>query len=95
MATTESPRARDERAVVGEIVEALVDRRRRIASLQAEEAVLLHAAQEHALAQRNAACADPMLRTTSRSGRSPPRSARRHGSPIARSSRGWMRPRRS
>lgn len=58
MATTESPTAREERAVVGDIVEALVDRRRRIASLQAEEAVLLHAAQQHALSQRNAACAD-------------------------------------
>ncbi|RKS93070.1 uncharacterized protein DUF222 [Microbacterium sp. AG790] len=58
MATTESPTAREERAVVGDIIEALVDRRRRIASLQAEEAVLLHAAQQHALTQRNAACAD-------------------------------------
>lgn len=58
MATTESPTAREERAVVGDIVEALVDRRRRIASLQAEEAVLLHAAQQHALTQRNRACVD-------------------------------------
>lgn len=58
MATTESTTAREERAVVGDIVEALVDRRRRIASLQAEEAVLLHAAQQHALTQHNAACAD-------------------------------------
>lgn len=59
MATTESPTTRDERALVGEIVEALVDRRRRIASLQAEEAVLLHAAQEQALARRDVTCADP------------------------------------
>ena len=59
MATTESPTTRDERALVGDIVEALVDRRRRIASLQAEEVVLLHAAKEQALAQRDVTCADP------------------------------------
>ena len=52
MVTTDPHTARAERAVVGEIVEALVDRRRRIAALQAEEAELLHAAQEFALAQR-------------------------------------------
>ncbi|MEO2134226.1 DUF222 domain-containing protein [Microbacterium sp.] len=58
MSTTDSRTARAERTAVGEIVEALVDRRRRIAALQAEEATLLHAAQQHALAQRNAAYVD-------------------------------------
>ncbi|MBF4562084.1 DUF222 domain-containing protein [Microbacterium sp. VKM Ac-2870] len=48
-----------DRARLNEIVDGLVDRRRRIAALQGEEAQLLHAAQEYALAQRRALDARP------------------------------------
>lgn len=49
----------DDRARLNEIVDSLVDRRRRIAALHAEEAQLLHAAHEYARSQRATFCADP------------------------------------
>jgi len=56
MPALDSPAAHAPRARTGEfreLLDAVVDRRRRIAALQAEEAVLLHAAQEHALGQHD------------------------------------------
>ncbi len=48
----------DDRARLNAILDGLLDRRRRIAALQAEEAELLHAAQEFALARHDAFAAD-------------------------------------
>ena len=59
MEATDPLSPRDDRARLNEIVDGLVHRRRRIAALQAEEAQLLYAAQEYALAQRGAFRADP------------------------------------
>ncbi|QOC24426.1 DUF222 domain-containing protein [Microbacterium hominis] len=48
----------DDHARLNAILDGLLDRRRRIAALQAEEAELLHAAQEFALARHDAFAAD-------------------------------------
>ena len=58
MEATDPLTTRDDRARLNAIVDGLLDRRRRIAALQAEEVELLHAAQEFALARHDAFAVD-------------------------------------
>lgn len=58
MEATDPLTTQDDRARLNAIVDGLLDRRRRIAALQAEEAELLHAAQEFGLERHDAFAAD-------------------------------------